>query len=101
MKRDIENILSFLKLSERLKCELRHSWLSNGRQESVAEHSYQMALMAILIHPHLDQKPNLEKTLKMALVHDLVEAIVGDVPFLKKVNAKKKKLSGNKKPLNN
>jgi len=37
-------ILEFLALSERLKRELRHNWLSDGRRESVAEHSWQMAL---------------------------------------------------------
>jgi putative hydrolase of HD superfamily len=78
---EIHRILNFLALSERLKCEMRHSWLSNGRQESVAEHSWQMALMALLMHRHLVQSVDIEKTLKMVLVHDLVEAVVGDVPF--------------------
>jgi putative hydrolase of HD superfamily len=78
---EVQRILSFLALSERLKCELRHSWLSSGRQESVAEHSWQMALMALLMHRHLAQPVDIEKTLKMVLVHDLVEAVVGDVPY--------------------
>ena len=77
----VRRILNFLALSERLKFELRHSWLSSGRQESVAEHSWQMALMALLMHRHLEQPVDIEKTLKMILVHDLVEAEVGDVPF--------------------
>ena len=77
----VKRILEFLALSERLKFELRHSWLSSGRQESVAEHSWQMALMALLMHRHLEQPVDIEKTLKMILVHDLVEAEVGDVPF--------------------
>ena len=74
-------ILDFLALAERLKIELRHSWLSSGRQESVAEHSFQMALMALLVHPHLAQPVDLCKTLRMILIHDLVEAEAGDVPF--------------------
>ncbi|WP_343558852.1 HD domain-containing protein [Sphingobacterium sp.] len=37
-------ILNVLKLAEKLKFELRHSWLSNGRQESVAEHTWRMSL---------------------------------------------------------
>ncbi len=78
---EARKILEFLKLSERLKCELRHSWLSDGRQESVAEHTWQMALMAILMHKHLDQEVDLGRTLKMILVHDLVEALSGDVPY--------------------
>jgi putative hydrolase of HD superfamily len=78
---EIRTILDFLALAERLKCELRHSWLSNGRQESVAEHSWQMALMAMLMHRHLEVPVDLGKTLKMILTHDLVEAEVGDVPY--------------------
>ena len=74
-------ILDFLALAERLKCELRHSWLSDGRRESVAEHSWQMALMAMLMHRHLEQPVDVGKTLRMILTHDLVEAEVGDVPF--------------------
>ena len=81
IQEQIDTILNFLKLSERLKFELRHSWLSNGRQESVAEHSWQMALMAVLLHRHLEHAVDLEHTLKMVLVHDLVEALAGDVPF--------------------
>ena len=77
---DVRRILNFLKLSERLKLELRHSWLSNGRHESVAEHSWQMALMAVLMHRHLDVEIDLEKALKMIVVHDLVEVEAGDVP---------------------
>ena len=37
----IGTLLDFLKLTENLKTEMRHSWLSNGRQESVAEHCFQ------------------------------------------------------------
>lgn len=74
-------ILDFLALSEALKRELRHSWLSDGRQESVAEHSWQMALIAILAHPHLEEPVDLGRTLEMITVHDLVEALVGDVPY--------------------
>jgi len=77
----VTTILDFLKLSEGLKRELRHSWLSDGRRESVAEHSWQMALMAILVHPHLDEPVDLGRTLEMIVVHDLVEALVGDVPY--------------------
>jgi putative hydrolase of HD superfamily len=87
----VSRILNFLALSERLKLELRHSWLSNGRQESVAEHSWQMALMALLMHRHLEHPVDIERTLKMILVHDLVEAEVGDVPFFDKGERKRLK----------
>jgi putative hydrolases of HD superfamily len=88
---EIRTILDFLALAERLKCELRHSWLSNGRQESVAEHSWQMALMAMLMHRHLEVPVDLGKTLKMILTHDLVEAEVGDVPYFDRSERRTKK----------
>ncbi len=77
---EIQTLLDFLALTERLKTELRHSWLSDGRQESVAEHCWQMALMAMLVHPRLERPVDLGKTLRMILTHDLVEALTGDVP---------------------
>lgn len=77
-------IIIFLHDAEKLKTVLRHSWLSSGRRESVAEHSWRMALMAILLHPYLDQKIDLQKTLKLVLVHDLVEINYKDNPAFKK-----------------
>lgn len=77
----IPGIWQVLLLAERLKCELRHSWLSNGRQESVAEHTWQMALMAILMHRYLEHPVDLARTLQMVIVHDLIEAETGDVPY--------------------
>lgn len=87
----IRQILDTLTLAEALKRELRHSWLSDGRQESVAEHTYQMALMALLISPYLEKTVCLERTLKMILVHDLVEAVAGDIPFFEVSDRKTQK----------
>ena len=92
MQESVKSILNFLKLAERLKFELRHSWLSSGRQESVAEHTWQMALMAILINRHLEKPVNLEHVLKMILVHDLVEAEAGDIPFFEIGSRKEQKV---------
>lgn len=51
--------LDFLKLAEKLKLELRHSWLSDGlRQESVAEHSWRLALMAFRYSNKLEAAGN-------------------------------------------
>jgi putative hydrolases of HD superfamily len=76
----IKQILEVIKLGEKLKRELRHSWLSDGRMESVAEHTWRVSLMAILIEKQLDQPVNMEKLLKMIVLHDLVEAKAGDIP---------------------
>lgn len=74
-------ILQAYHFVDRLKNELRHSWLSSGRQESVAEHTWGMCLLACLTAPHLEFPVNIEKSLKMIVAHDLVEAIAGDVPY--------------------
>ncbi|MBT0587067.1 HD domain-containing protein [Alteromonas oceanisediminis] len=79
MHENLNVIHEFIKVSERLKTEMRHSWLSDGRQESVAEHTWRMSLMAILLHGKLSQDTDLFKTLKMIIVHDLVEIYAGDV----------------------
>lgn len=84
-------ILQFLALSERLKRELRHSWLSDGRRESVAEHTWQMALMALLSYRHLELPVDIGRVLKMIIVHDLIEAIAGDVPYFEEGERKKLK----------
>ncbi|RKP48476.1 HD domain-containing protein [Trinickia fusca] len=82
----VEKVLAAVRLAERLKYTLRHSWLSDGRHESVAEHSWRMSLMALLVAPHLDANVDVEKLLKMVIVHDLVEAIAGDIPVFDVVN---------------
>lgn len=82
MNTDLIKILKFLEKAEKLKMEMRHSWLSNNRQESVAEHTWRMSLMAIHLKDKLDVKIDLEKVLKMIIVHDLVEIEAGDVSAL-------------------
>lgn len=75
--------IDFLNKIEKLKCNTRHSWTSSGRQESVAEHSWRLAVMAMLC---ADEYPDLDinKVIKMYLIHDFGEAITGDIPaFLK------------------
>src|ERR1700748_739286 len=82
MEQQITSILKVLTLAERLKFELRHSYTSSGRQESVAEHTWRMALMAVLIEPLLKQKVNTARLLKMIIIHDLVEAEAKDISAL-------------------
>lgn len=74
------SIFDFLHTAEKLKMEMRHSWLSDGRRESVAEHTWRMTLMVMTLAPHLSQKVNIQDCLEMAILHDLPEAKVGDIP---------------------
>ena len=89
MKEHLISVLEVIKLGEKLKYELRHSWLSNGRQESVAEHTWRVSLMAVLIEPYLEQKVDMAKLLKMIIIHDLVEAEATDVPAFDTMNNEK------------
>lgn len=82
MKGQIASILKVLTLAERLKFELRHSYTSSGRRESVAEHTWRMSLMAVLIEPLLKQKVDTARLLKMIIIHDLVEAEATDISAL-------------------
>lgn len=77
---NIRELLKIIHLAEVLKREKRHSWLSNHDQESVAEHSWRLALMVLLVAPKLKKSINLEKALIMAIIHDLPEIKVGDQP---------------------
>lgn len=76
----MQHILSFLHTAEKLKMELRHSWLSDGRQESVAEHTWRLTLIAMTLEPYFKQPVNMEKLLKMLIIHDLAEVAIGDIP---------------------
>lgn len=82
MESNISSIIQVLTLAERLKFELRHSYTSAGRQESVAEHCWRMSLMAVLVEPLLTEKVNTAKLLKMIIIHDLVEAEASDISAL-------------------
>ena len=82
MERQITSILKILTLAERLKFELRHSYTSSGRQESVAEHTWRMSRMAVLIEFLLKQKIDAARLLKMIILHDLVEAEARDISAL-------------------
>lgn len=86
MKDKLIKVLQMLSIAEKLKFELRHSWLSSGRQESVAEHTWRMSLIAILLEPYLEKQVDISKTLKMIIIHDLVEAVYQDIPAFDTMN---------------
>lgn len=72
-------LVEFMGVIEKLKCNTRHSWTSSGRRESVAEHSWRLSVLAMLCadeYPELDHN----KLIRMCLIHDLGEALTGDVP---------------------
>jgi 5'-deoxynucleotidase YfbR-like HD superfamily hydrolase len=104
MEKEITAILKVLTLAERLKFELRHSYTSSGRQESVAEHTWRMSLMAVLIEPLLTQKVDTARLLKMIIIHDLVEAEAKDISaldVLRNPDIKLKKAEDEKRAIEN
>jgi len=75
----IAAILSFMDRANRLKDTLRSGRTPEGRQESTAEHSWRLCLLAILLSDELEGV-DLLRLIKICIVHDLGEAISGDVP---------------------
>ena len=75
----LDGILDFLRATERLKVVTRSAYTSEGKQETVAEHSWRLCLMALVLHDEFPEV-DLGKLLAMCVVHDLGEAIGGDVP---------------------
>ncbi|XP_010924220.1 uncharacterized protein [Elaeis guineensis] len=71
--------IDFLTLCHRLKTTKRKGWINHGIKgpESIADHMYRMALMALIAGdlPGV----NRERSIKIAIVHDIAEAIVGDI----------------------
>ncbi len=78
----MSSVLAFLDEANRLKDTLRSGRTPQGRQESTAEHSWRLCLLAILLAGEL-KDVDLLRLLKICIVHDLGEAISGDVPATK------------------
>ena len=76
---ELSGVLDFLRASERLKVLTRSAWTSAGQPESVAEHSWRLCLMAMALHPAFPEV-DLGRLLRICVVHDLGEALHGDVP---------------------
>ena len=83
-------LLTILSVAEKLKCNTRHCDTSSGRRESVAEHSWRLALTAMLLQ---DEFPavDINKVIRMCLIHDLGEAFTGDIATFNKTAADTKK----------
>jgi putative hydrolase of HD superfamily len=62
-----------------LKFNTRHVWGEDGRKESVAEQCWRLAVMAILVADEFEGF-DIDKVVKMCLIHDFGEAITGDIP---------------------
>lgn len=75
----LSGMVSFLQATAQLKDTLRSGRTATGRIESTADHSWRLCLMVMLFEKELAGY-DLAKLLKLCIVHDLGEAISGDVP---------------------
>ncbi len=76
---ELDGVLAFLRTAERLKSTPRSGWTTAGERESVAAHTWRLSLMAAVLS---DRFPGIDlaRLLKICLIHDLGEALHGDVP---------------------
>ena len=78
---ELDGVLEFLRAAERLKDTRRSAWTGEGERESVAQHTWRVCLMAVVFageYPEVD----VARLLKICVVHDLGEAIGGDIPAI-------------------
>lgn len=82
-----QELLDILAVAERVKCTTRHCDTSSGRRESVAEHSWRTALLAMLLSGVSEYKDyDMDRVIRMCLIHDLGEAFTGDIPTFEKTD---------------
>lgn len=77
----LESYLNFIKTIEGIKSVTRTAWTESGRHESTAEHSWRLAMLALVLK---DEFPELDsyKVLTMCLIHDMGELYTGDIPAI-------------------
>ena len=80
-----QEYLEILHVAERLKDTPRHCTTTNRRPESVAEHSWRVSLMAMLLRQEFPDV-NIDRVVDMCLIHDLGECFTGDIPTFVKTD---------------
>lgn len=88
----LEQQIAFIVEIDKVKNIFRQTLLADGnRKENDAEHSWHIALMAILLQEYAEEEVNLLKVMTMVLIHDLVEIDAGDTYAYDTVGAKSKR----------
>lgn len=82
---DAKKLMSALHIAEKLKDTTRHCYTSGGRHESVAEHSWRISLMAYWVADEFPEA-DMNKVIKMCIIHDLGECFTGDIPTFMKTS---------------
>lgn len=92
---ELRGVLEFLRTAERLKTVTRSAHTTSGDVESVAEHTWRLTLMASLLGPRFPGVDPL-RLIRMCLIHDLGEAISGDIPAPEQARRAREGISGGK-----
>ncbi|MFL5542881.1 MAG: HD domain-containing protein [Longimicrobiaceae bacterium] len=89
----MSDLLRFFHLAGRLKDTPRAGWALRGveRPESVADHSWRTALLALVLARRADPPLDRERAVALALAHDLAEALVGDITPYDGISADEKR----------
>ncbi|PJI92015.1 putative hydrolase of HD superfamily [Yoonia maricola] len=78
----IDAQLAFLTEADKLKSVVRGTTLCDGsRRENSGEHSWHIALYAMVLAEHANRPINIDRVIKMLLIHDIVEIDAGDNPI--------------------
>jgi putative hydrolases of HD superfamily len=90
----IEDQVNFLLEIDKLKHIMRRTKLFDGsRYENDVEHSWHLAMMALVLAEHAKDRVDVCKVMKMALIHDIVEIDAGDYFFYNEVGSDDKKVA--------
>ena len=77
-----EKQIQFILEIDKLKSISRRTYLLNAeRLENTAEHSWHLAMMAMLLAEHANEPVNVSRVVRMVLVHDIVEIDAGDTYY--------------------
>lgn len=96
-KISIQDAMRFYVLATKLKYKIRSGWndthwnISSKRRESVAEHVYGTCILAISIDSEFNCDINLNKVLKMLVLHEIGEVIIGDITQFDGISPEEKK----------
>ena len=75
----LEQQIAFIVEIDRLKSVLRQNYIADGsRRENSAEHSWHVAMLALVLNEHASQPVDTGRAIELLLVHDLVEIDAGD-----------------------
>src|SRR3989338_4466710 len=84
-QQEIQDILTFLQRSKALESAKRYGSSLRKEQNTVAAHSWRLALMALVIGKECKVRVNINHAMALALIHDLAEAKTGDLDAYVKI----------------